>query len=371
MFFIWRGRGGLVPLITFAICLLGNAVADDIGGKGYWDAHRSVLALMLLLSGAVVFYLGRLWTTEARTLLDEASGERFSFQIKHDFFWIPMKYWGVIIATFGVAVILQAVPPAPTIIGSAAAYREAQAAIAQATVTGSAAAYYAAHVAVEKATGRSCAYACKVAIASMSQQDADAVDRATIDAIVGGASVDQATAVSTPTGGSPDAVASHIPPTRRPLQSGVNKPSVDSNQSAVQTSASLSPPGSPATAPAKLADYQLRQWGVNGNPAAKGTLRVRASILNATNDPVPYPLLRVSLADQSGGRIGQREFEPAEYLGKTPSRMLAPGELADAVFDIVDPGKDAEEFEIDVCIRGDNNKLICAADPKVGSAGPK
>jgi predicted Zn finger-like uncharacterized protein len=114
--------------------------------------------------------------------------------------------------------------------------------------------------------------------------------------------------------------------------------------------------------PANLTAYQLRQWGVTGDPAANGTLRVRASILNTAAQFQPYPLLRVTLSNRFGTRIGAREFEPAEYLGKPTVRMLAPGERVDATLDILDPGKDAEGFEIDVCLRGIDKKISCAGD---------
>ncbi|HEY3659322.1 MAG TPA: DUF3426 domain-containing protein [Steroidobacteraceae bacterium] len=117
-----------------------------------------------------------------------------------------------------------------------------------------------------------------------------------------------------------------------------------------------------AATAASLSAYQLRQWGVTGDPAAKGTLRVRASIMNSTAQLQPYPLLRVTLANRFGTRVGKREFEPAEYLGKATARMLAPGERVDATLDILDPGKDAEGFEIDVCVRGADRKILCAGD---------
>jgi predicted Zn finger-like uncharacterized protein len=127
---------------------------------------------------------------------------------------------------------------------------------------------------------------------------------------------------------------------------------------------------SPATA--TLSSYQLRQWGVTGDPSASGTLRVRASILNTSPQLQPYPLLRVALANRFGARIGTRDFEPAEYMGKPIARMLAPGERADATLDIVDPGKDAEGFEIDVCLRNIEQKISCAADAAAqpGAAQP-
>jgi hypothetical protein len=120
--------------------------------------------------------------------------------------------------------------------------------------------------------------------------------------------------------------------------------------------------GAPVPSPASLSAYQLRQWGVTGDPAADGTLRVRASILNTAAQLEPYPLLRVTLANRFGASIGTRDFEPSEYLGKPTVKLLAPGERADAIMDILDPGKSAEGFEIDVCLRGADRKISCAND---------
>lgn len=120
--------------------------------------------------------------------------------------------------------------------------------------------------------------------------------------------------------------------------------------------------GAPLPQPASLSAYELRQWGVTGDPDANGTLRVRASILNTAAQLQPYPLLRVTLADRFGKRIGARDFEPAEYLGKPVARLLAPGERVDATLQILDPGKNAEGFEIDVCLRGADQRIACAND---------
>lgn len=120
--------------------------------------------------------------------------------------------------------------------------------------------------------------------------------------------------------------------------------------------------GAPLSTPANLSAYQLRQWGVTGEPTANGALRVRASIMNTTGQLQPYPLLRVTLADRFGNRIGTRDFEAVEYLGKPAVRELSPGERADATVDILDPGKNAEGFEIDVCLRGADRRPACAND---------
>jgi predicted Zn finger-like uncharacterized protein len=117
-----------------------------------------------------------------------------------------------------------------------------------------------------------------------------------------------------------------------------------------------------AAARAQLSIYQLQQWGVTGDPDAKGTLHVHASILNSAAHAVPYPLLRVTLADRFGTRIGRREFEPAEYLGKPPAGMLAAGDRTDAALDVQDPGQEAEAFEIDVCLRNGDKVITCAGE---------
>jgi hypothetical protein len=123
--------------------------------------------------------------------------------------------------------------------------------------------------------------------------------------------------------------------------------------------------------PANLSAYQLRQWGVTGDPSAARTLRLRASILNTSAQLQPYPLLRVTLANRFGTHVGARDFEPAEYLGRPIARLMTPGERADATLDIQDPGKDAEGFEIDVCLRGPDQTVSCAADVAPQAGAPR
>jgi predicted Zn finger-like uncharacterized protein len=120
--------------------------------------------------------------------------------------------------------------------------------------------------------------------------------------------------------------------------------------------------GKPLPVPAILSGYQLRQWGASADAAADGSLTVRASILNTTDQLQPFPLLRVTLEDRFGAHLGTREFEPAEYSGKPLTRLLGPGERADATVEIPDPGKSAEGFELDVCLRNAEGKINCAGD---------
>lgn len=128
--------------------------------------------------------------------------------------------------------------------------------------------------------------------------------------------------------------------------------------------------GRPLPAPANLSGYQLRQWGASGDASANGALRVRASILNTSTQLQPFPLLRVTLEDRFGAHIGTRDFEPAEYSGKPLTRLLSPGERADATVEILDPGKNAEGFELDVCLLGADARIRCAGDSAVAPHSP-
>jgi predicted Zn finger-like uncharacterized protein len=109
--------------------------------------------------------------------------------------------------------------------------------------------------------------------------------------------------------------------------------------------------------------YELRQWGAAADPDSSGTLRVRASLLNGADHAQPFPLLRLTLQDRFGSEVGSRALEPREYLHSAPAsnELLGAGERIDAEIAIVDPGKDAVGFEIDVCLR-DPDGLKCASE---------
>jgi hypothetical protein len=104
-------------------------------------------------------------------------------------------------------------------------------------------------------------------------------------------------------------------------------------------------------APTDLTAYELRQWGAASDPNEPNRLMLRASIVNRASYAQPYPLLRLSLQDRFGGTIGMRDVAPADYLpGAGGTGLLEPGQRADALIRIVDPGSEAVGFELDVCL---------------------
>lgn len=111
-----------------------------------------------------------------------------------------------------------------------------------------------------------------------------------------------------------------------------------------------------------LQAYELRQWGAMADAQAGGTLRVRVSLFNKADHAQPYPLLRLTLQDRFGGQVGARDLKPAEYLRNPNARWLGAGQRVDAEISVVDPGKEAVGFELDVCLQQRGAGVVCAND---------
>ena len=99
---------------------------------------------------------------------------------------------------------------------------------------------------------------------------------------------------------------------------------------------------------------------------------LRASIVNRATYAQPFPLLRLTLQDRFGGTLGQGDIGPADYLpGAGGGGLLGPGERADALIRIVDPGAEAVGFELDICLPAKGgvrcaNQIKTAAPMKIG-----
>ena len=126
--------------------------------------------------------------------------------------------------------------------------------------------------------------------------------------------------------------------------------------------------GAPLATPTDLAAYELRQWGAANDPLQPDRLMLRASIVNRAPYAQPMPLLRLALQDRFGATLAVGDVAPADYLpGTGGPRLLESGQRADAEIRVVDPGKDAVGFEMDVCLPM-NGSIQCAGQK--GAASP-
>jgi hypothetical protein len=104
---IWTGKGFLVAVITFGCSFIANLISDSAtGSEAYWEAHRWPLAVSLLISGLACWWLAvRLRNRGGRVLFDPKNGEKVVIGNEHTLFFIPVVWWGPILALVGLILL--------------------------------------------------------------------------------------------------------------------------------------------------------------------------------------------------------------------------------------------------------------------------
>lgn len=83
-------------------------------------------------------------------------------------------------------------------------------------------------------------------------------------------------------------------------------------------------------------------------PAAQsGALRVDATFRNDAHWPQAWPALQLALADADGHVLGSRVFQPADYLGRSPTALLSPGQSAQITFLVQEPAPGTVAFSFE------------------------
>ncbi|MBX5462556.1 MAG: DUF3426 domain-containing protein [Steroidobacteraceae bacterium] len=115
-----------------------------------------------------------------------------------------------------------------------------------------------------------------------------------------------------------------------------------------------------------LASYDVRQLGAFTSEGGSGNLTVRASLRNSAKQPLPLPLLRITVQDRYGNRIATRDVPPKGYVpGAVPDgALIGAGQRIDAEMTFKDPGRDAVGFEIDACLPAPGGRIACANDAR-------
>lgn len=104
MHIIWTGKGFLVAVFTFGFSLIANLVTNSVTGSDvYWDSHKWPLSVSLFVSAVACWFVGRYfyYGSEPRVLIDPKTGQQVVFRESHTLFFIPMMWWGPILAVFG------------------------------------------------------------------------------------------------------------------------------------------------------------------------------------------------------------------------------------------------------------------------------
>ena len=114
-------------------------------------------------------------------------------------------------------------------------------------------------------------------------------------------------------------------------------------------------------------------WNISGwrFEATKGStdesdqlLTIYSRVGNNSEEPLPYPLVHLSLTDRFEDIIGSTVLEPSEYLPENadPRRLVPPSNTFNAVISIDAPSAEATGFKLNVCYRLASGQLRCAIE---------
>ena len=115
------------------------------------------------------------------------------------------------------------------------------------------------------------------------------------------------------------------------------------------------------------------EWDITGwrFEATKGStdegdenLTIYSRLGNKLDEPLPYPLIAISLTDRFEETIGSRILDPSDYLANDldPRKLVEPGNTFNAVMTITAPDPEATGFKLNVCYRETGGDLRCAID---------
>lgn len=101
--FIWSGMGILVPVFIFGCSFAVNLITSSLtGSDDYWEQHKWPLGVSLLFAALLCGLLGYYLASR----IAKKTGRDAFFEAHHALFFIPMFWWGPILAAIGIIVII-------------------------------------------------------------------------------------------------------------------------------------------------------------------------------------------------------------------------------------------------------------------------
>jgi predicted Zn finger-like uncharacterized protein len=113
-------------------------------------------------------------------------------------------------------------------------------------------------------------------------------------------------------------------------------------------------------------EWRLDAFKVRGTEAVAGrseaaALDILATIEVVSSEPVGLPLIRIALHDRWSNPVASRVFYPSEYLsGNTEiPEILSGGTTIPIKVSVIDPGTEAQNYIVDVCLPSRSRGLQC------------
>lgn len=106
MFIFWTGQGYLVLLVTI-VSFFSIKYATDVTGI----LTEFSAAIGAFIAAAIIYKLHTFLeiASSGLTVIDDETGESAPLVARHDLYWIPIKYWSMILAAVGLWLTYNAV----------------------------------------------------------------------------------------------------------------------------------------------------------------------------------------------------------------------------------------------------------------------
>lgn len=99
---IWRGLGIVVPIIAFFVCLCVELLVRSHFGANYYQREGWPIFLALSISGVICWALGTMLEKRpGKVVIEKETGKEIILKNSHDLFFIPIKFWGLIMIVGG------------------------------------------------------------------------------------------------------------------------------------------------------------------------------------------------------------------------------------------------------------------------------
>ncbi len=109
---VWSGFGFLALLLPIVTVFITTAVANATGGPLYSTLHHWPGAVGAILGAGLVYLASVKLETPGRTLVDPATGQAVVLRRRHTLFWIPLRFWAIVIAVVGLVYLVLPAAPA-------------------------------------------------------------------------------------------------------------------------------------------------------------------------------------------------------------------------------------------------------------------
>lgn len=102
---VWRGRGGVIALIAFGCLLLTELTTRSAFSEpNYYQNHGWPKLVGFWIAAGIVYALKSwLGVGDVRTLVDKGTGKEIRASSEGQLFFIPARYWPVVLLVCGVA----------------------------------------------------------------------------------------------------------------------------------------------------------------------------------------------------------------------------------------------------------------------------